>query len=135
MAKARVKTSTSTTATTGMFARSASEWQALSAPSFMVSDDVAVAAFDRWCPTAGDSRLRFALTGHLPTDPAKIAAMKVHWLRSYAAPRILWMAGSLEPAEAAQIARWAVWRRGGDRRMTLSAPDWLRSAPPWESLE
>jgi len=101
----------------------------------MVSDVAAVAAFDRWCPTAGDSRLRFAVTGMLPMDPAKIPAAKARWLRSYAAPRILWAAGSLEPAEAAQIARWAVWRRGGDRSMTLSAPDWLRSAPPWESLE
>jgi hypothetical protein len=135
VARARVKTSTSSATSSGMFARSAFEWQALSAPSFMVSDAAAVAAFDRWCPTAGDTRLRFALTGHLPTDPAKIAAMKVRWLRSYAAPRLLWMAGALAPDEAAQIARWALWRRGGNRSMTLSAPDWLRSAPPWESAE
>jgi len=137
MAKARALTPTTPTTgrAAGLFARSAAEWQAISAPSFMVSDVAAVAAFDKWCPTAGDSRLRFAITGMLPMDPAKIPAMKAKWLRSYAAPRILWAAGSLEPAEAALIARWALWRRGGDRSMTLSAPDWLRSSPPWESTE
>lgn len=135
VAKVRPKTSTSSATSSGMFARSPEVWVAMNAPTIMTDDAAAVAAFDAWCPNGGDTRLRYAITGHLPMDPSRLPAMKAKWLRKIAAPRVLWQAGSLTPEEAAQIARWALWPRRAQRTMTLSAPDWISGPPPWESAE
>lgn len=120
------------------FTRSPEDWRRIAPDTPAMWDDgEAVRCYGLWVrPRCGPAGLRLTRVerdraGGAPSiirpDDPRWDGLKVHWLRRTVAPRVLWRAGALAPAELARLygcdTTPALW--------TTRAPEWIRTECPW----